>query len=92
MLYCAEALLLAKDLKFSKHSAVIANFGKEFVKKGLLPAELHGYLIKAFKERQRGDYEVINLPGEAEAEDLEKKAEEFLSKTKEYLRTLGYKV
>ncbi len=29
-----EALLLNKNLAFSKHSAVIASFGKEFVKKG----------------------------------------------------------
>lgn len=34
MFYCAEALLLTKDLKFSKHSAVIAAFGRDFVKTG----------------------------------------------------------
>ena len=32
----AEALLLTKGLSFSKHSAVIENFGKHFIKTGLL--------------------------------------------------------
>ncbi len=52
MFYCAEALLLTKDLKFSKHSAVIAAFGRDFVKTGLLSKELHSYLIKGFRERR----------------------------------------
>ncbi len=69
MFYCAEALLLTKDLRFSKHSAVIAGFGKEFVKKGLLPMELHKSLVKAFRERQKGDYEVIEMPSRDETEE-----------------------
>ena len=57
MLYCAQALLLAKDLSYSKHSAVISAFGKEFVKSGEFSEELHKNLIQAFKERQKSDYE-----------------------------------
>jgi uncharacterized protein (UPF0332 family) len=37
MFYTAEAVLLTKNLSFSKHSAVIAAFGKEFVKPAILP-------------------------------------------------------
>ena len=33
MFYVAEALLLGEGLTFSKHSAVIAAFGKSFVKR-----------------------------------------------------------
>ena len=61
MFYCAEALLLTKDMKFSKHSAVISYFGREFVKSGLLSRELYDYLLKGFRERQIGDYETLNL-------------------------------
>jgi len=86
MFYCAEALLLTKDLRFSKHSAVIASFGKEFVKKGLFSKELHRAFIKAFRERQKGDYEVIEMPTREEAEDIVNEAEVFLEKTKEYLK------
>lgn len=91
MFYCTEALLLTKNLKFSKHSAVIAYFGKEFVKEGLLQQELHKYLIEGFKERQKGDYEVIIMLPKDEAKDIIKKAEYFLGKAKQYLRNVGYK-
>jgi uncharacterized protein (UPF0332 family) len=92
MFYCAEALLLTKDLKFSKHSAVIAYFGKEFVKEGILSEKLHKYLVKGFKERQKGDYEVITMPNKDEAEDLVNKAEIFLNESKDYLRSIGYRL
>ena len=59
MFYCAEALLLTENLSFSKHSASIAAFGKEFIKTGLLLPALHSYLSDAFKDRQTGDYEVV---------------------------------
>lgn len=68
MFYCAEALLLSKDMKFSKHSAVISYFGREFVRSGLLSEELYGHLIKGFRKRQIGDYEVLNLPIYEDAE------------------------
>jgi uncharacterized protein (UPF0332 family) len=55
MLYASEALLLTKDLAFSKHKAVISAFGKEFVKSGLLPVQFHRYLADGFKLRQLGD-------------------------------------
>ena len=51
MFYCA--LLLTKDLSFSKHSAVIAAFGKHFVKTGLVSPALHSYLSNAFKDSKR---------------------------------------
>ena len=44
MLYATQALLLEKGLSFSKHSAVIAAFGKHFAKPGLVASELHRYL------------------------------------------------
>jgi uncharacterized protein (UPF0332 family) len=43
MFYSAEAVLLTKDLKFKKHSAVISGFGKEFVKTGEFEEKYHGY-------------------------------------------------
>ncbi len=57
MFYVAEALLLSKGLAYSKHSAVIAAFGKEFAKPGVLPAEFHGHLREAFDARSVADYQ-----------------------------------
>ncbi len=92
MFYCTEALLLTKDLKFSKHSAIIAAFGRDFVKTGLLSQELYSYLIKGFRERQIGDYETMNLPSIEDAEEMAEDAEAFLEATRAYLIKLGYRI
>jgi uncharacterized protein (UPF0332 family) len=90
MFYCAEALFLTKDMKYSKHSAIISFFGQEFIKSGLLPEELYGYLLTGFRERQIGDYETINLPSHEDAEEIAQKAEIFLAAAKIYLTNVGY--
>jgi len=61
MFYVAEALLLSKGLAYSKHSAVIAAFGKEFAKPGVLPAEFHAHLREAAEARNISDYQVGSL-------------------------------
>lgn len=61
MFYAAQALLLTKELAFSKHSAVISAFGQHFVKKGLLPEELHAYFREAFDKRTKGDYALAEV-------------------------------
>ena len=43
-------------MSFSKHSAVISAFGQHFAKAGLLPADLHRFVLDAQKNRQAGDY------------------------------------
>lgn len=86
MFYCTEALLLSKNLRFSKHSAVISAFGREFVKPGIFPSEFHRYLLDAFRERQRGDYEVILHHTKEDCETILLKAEKFLKKIKKYLK------
>ena len=48
MFYTSEAALLSIGQSFSKHSAVISAFGKEFVKSGKLPSKLHQSLTTAF--------------------------------------------
>jgi len=56
MFYTAEALLLSKGLSFSSHSAVLAAFGREFVKPGIIAAKFHRYLLDAEDLRHTGDY------------------------------------
>ena len=56
MFYLTEALLLSKGLHYSSHSAVIAAFGKEFAKTGLLDPKFHRYLIDAEERREDGHY------------------------------------
>jgi len=92
MFYCAEAVLLTKELKSKKHSGVIAMFGKEFVKTGLLPEKLHKYLIEAYSERGKGDYEALGLQSEDEARKIIERAEEFISEMEKFLQEQGYKL
>ena len=47
MFYVAEALLLARDLVYSSHAAVVAAYGREFAKTQLLDARFHRHLIDA---------------------------------------------
>ena len=86
MFYVAEALLLSKGLAYSKHSAVIAAFGKEFAKTGELSAEFHGHFREAAEARNVSDYQVVSHITEAvtlqhisRAEALLAVAEQILS-------------
>ena len=78
MFYVAEALLLSKGLAYSKHSAVIAAFGKEFAKTGVLPAEFHGHLREAFDARSVADYQ-------AQADLTEETAMTHISRAERFL-------
>lgn len=89
MFYAAEALLLDKGLRFTSHGAVQAAFGREFILTGRAEADLHRYLLDAFRARQAADYEA---PAEVSREDalaqLERAAK-FLAVAEELLRGAG---
>jgi uncharacterized protein (UPF0332 family) len=51
MFYTAEALLEAKDLRFSKHGGVHGAFGEHYVKTGIKPQEFHRWLLDVFDVR-----------------------------------------
>lgn len=56
MFYIAEVFLEGEGLCFSKHSAVIAAFGREFAKSQRVPPDFHRFLIEAQELRTAGDY------------------------------------
>lgn len=53
MFYATLALLATKEFSSSKHSGVISMFHKEFVKTGLIPADVARYLDIAFDLRNK---------------------------------------
>lgn len=78
MFYTAEAFLEGEGMSFSKHSAVIAAFGREFVNKGKVPAMYHKYLIEAQGLRHLGDYGPrLSVSRDESLEQIER-AEQFL--------------
>jgi len=90
MFYTAEAVLLTKNLFFSKHSAVIAAFGKEFVKPAILPKKLREYMVSAFDIRQLADYGASGSISEERAQSLIEETKEFIRTIEGYLMRDGY--
>lgn len=86
MFYVAEALLLERGLSFSSHSAVSANFGKEFAKTKILNPKFHNYLIKAQDRRNIGDYAIGDHLTEEEVREMLGWAKEFIKAAENYLK------
>jgi uncharacterized protein (UPF0332 family) len=78
MFYIAEAFLEGEELSFSKHSAVIAAFGREFAKTQRISPKFHRCLIEAQELRSIGDYGQINAVTTVQAAEQIERAEQFL--------------
>ena len=85
MFYAVEALMLDRDLSFSKHSAVIAAFGKLFVKTGIFDSRFHRSLLNAFDLRNAGDYGSSGTVSNNEASQIIAEAGELLAEIKRHL-------
>jgi uncharacterized protein (UPF0332 family) len=86
MFYIAEALLLRRGLHFSKHSAVIAAYGKEYSSTNDLDPKFHDYMIKAQAVRLLGDYDHTEIVTGDNANQILAWAGEFLAAAKKYLK------
>lgn len=85
MFYSLEALLLDKNLSFSKHSGIISAFGKDFVKSGLFEKKFHQYVIEAFDLRNIGDYGAMYAVRKEKAVELMKNAKELIGTIQKYI-------
>ena len=81
----AEALLLARGRSYSKHSAVISSFARDYVKTGVIDAKFHRWLIDAQDLRNIGDYGVGAHVDRVKAEDVCSWAEAFIIAAEECL-------
>ncbi len=85
MFYLVSAILLTKEMNFSKHQAVVASFGQHFVKTKIFEQKFHQYLVEAFEQRQIGDYEPLEEITKETAQKSIDHALEFLKAVKDYL-------
>ncbi len=84
--YTAEALLLSKGLSYSRHSQVVAQFGRHFAKTEELDARYHRLLIEAFGLQQAADYSAApETVSEEDAEHTIREGKEFLAAARKYL-------
>ncbi len=88
MFYALEALLLTKNLSFSKHSAVIAAFGKEYIKSGILDARFHRAVIDAFDLRNAGDYGTMHAVSAELASQTIQNAKELIHAVSSHIEGL----
>jgi uncharacterized protein (UPF0332 family) len=79
MFYVASAFLESEGLSFSKHSAVISAFGREFAKTERIPKEFHRHLKEAQDLRLLGDYGEMNILEKEEAATQIERAKAFLN-------------
>jgi uncharacterized protein (UPF0332 family) len=85
MFYAVEALLLSRDLSFSKHSAVISVFGKDYIKTGIFELRFHRYIMDAFDLRNAGDYGSIHAVNTEKAQQAINEARELYGVINQYL-------
>jgi uncharacterized protein (UPF0332 family) len=88
MFYSLEALFLDRNVSYSKHSAVIAAFGKDFIKTGIFDKKFHKYVLDAFDIRNIGDYGVMNAVFSEQAKELIANAKELIDCIRKYLLNL----
>lgn len=79
MFYCAEALLMTKEMSFASHKGVLSAFGEHFIKTGIFPKELGRNLNRAFEKRQLSDYEYTFSFEEEEVHELLENGRDFVN-------------
>jgi len=85
MFHTAQALLRERNLRYRKHGSVHAAYGQHFAKPGLLDPKYHRWLLDAFDERLRGDYDAdVQFEPESTAQRINQ-AREFLDAARRYL-------
>lgn len=86
MFYAASALLASKGITHSKHSAVLAAFGEQFAKTGLIEADYAKAFGHAFDARLDSDYDITFAADEALAREVLSEALRFVDRAAQYLR------
>lgn len=85
MFYVAEALLLHLGESYSRHSAVIAAFGRHYAKPARMDPKFHQWLIAAQNLRNIADYGVEAHVSEEQARLACSWAEEFIQAAEGHL-------
>ena len=85
MLHTAQALLREHDIRFRKHSSVHGAFGQYFAKTALIDPKFHRWLLDAYADRIRGDYDAESVIEEESAALRIEQAKEFLRTATQWL-------
>jgi len=76
--YAVTALLLKSGLQFSRHSAVISEFNRSYVKTGKVDVSFSKFYQRLFDDRQEGDYLPTAVFEQSEVSQRLKEAQSFV--------------
>lgn len=85
MLHTAQALLRQNDLRYRKHAGVHAAYGQHFAKSGTLDPKFHRWMLAAFNQRIKGDYDIDSVIDMTTATRTIEQAREFLVTARQQL-------
>ena len=80
-----RAILAERSVDFSRHSAVISYFQREFIKTGIFDKNFSKYLQAAFEIRNDCDYADFFFAAKADAEEQYRHAVEMTEAIRSYL-------
>ena len=84
--YLLGGVLLLDGKRFTKHSAVISVFNRDYVKTGIFPVEFSKHIKYLSKRREIGDYSFSIRVGKEDAQNCISKAEETFKVISIYLK------
>jgi hypothetical protein len=84
--HAMRSVLALRNVDFSKHSAVIGYFRKEYIKKGIFNAELSDIIENLFTVRNKCDYDDFYVIGKEDVTVQLKSAEHFISEIQKHLK------
>ena len=73
--HAIRAVLVFDDFDSSKHSGVIAEFRRRYIKAGIFPIEISKMIGEAFTIRNASDYDDMFIASKADTEEQIKNAE-----------------
>ena len=85
--YLLEGVLLLDKKAFSKHSAVISVFNRDYIKTGVFPMEFSKHIKYLLKRREIGDYSFSIRVGQEDAKNCISKAKEVFDVISKYLKS-----
>lgn len=85
-----RAVLVFDNFDSSKHSGVIAEFRRRYIKKRIFPVELSKMIGSAFTIRNASDYDDMFLASKSDTEEQIANAEYVYRLLSEYIKDLSW--
>ena len=85
--HAIRAALALKSVASSKHSGVISEFRRLFIKEGLLPVELSQMIGAAFTIRNASDYDDMFIASKSETKEQIENAKYVYEQIEKYINT-----